>query len=96
MELCEDLQLANMRVLKAPKNGGKGSAVQRGMLAARGRYVLFADADNSTPIEEVSKLLNKLEKDGFDVAVGSRAADGARKARNLYCEKSSAAGCAGW
>jgi len=85
--LCEDLHLVNMRVLKTPKNGGKGSAVQRGMLAARGTYVLFADADNSTPIEEVSKLLNKLEKDGYDVAVGSRAAEGAEEGKKSILRK---------
>ena len=79
VELCQDLRLANMKVLIAPQNGGKGSAVQRGMLAARGKYVLFADADNSTPIEEVSKVLSKLENDGLDIAVGSRAA------RSLFC-----------
>lgn len=85
--LCEDLHLVNMRVLKAPKNSGKGSAVQRGMLAARGQYVLFADADNSTPIEEVSKLLNKLEKESFDVAVGSRAAEGAEEGKKSLLRK---------
>jgi dolichyl-phosphate beta-glucosyltransferase len=85
--LCEELHLANMKVLKAPQNGGKGSAVQRGMLTARGKYVLFADADNSTPIEEVSKLLAMLEKDGFDVAVGSRAADGAEEGKKSLLRK---------
>ncbi len=77
VKLCNDLGLVNLRVLIAPKNGGKGSAVQRGMLAANGKYILFTDADNSTPIEEVSKLLIKLDKEGFDVAVGSRAVEGA-------------------
>ena len=85
--LCEDLQLVNLRVLKTPKNGGKGSAVQRGMLAAQGQYVLFADADNSTPIEEVSKLLHKLEHEGYDVAVGSRAADGAEEGKKSLWRK---------
>ncbi len=75
--LAEGLELVNMRVLKAAQNGGKGSAVRRGVLVAEGDYVLFADADNSTPIEEVENLLNKLRYDGYDVAVGSRAADGA-------------------
>lgn len=87
VKICEDLGLVNMKVLKAPKNGGKGSAVQRGMLAAQGSYVLFADADNSTPIEEVSKLLAKLEKDGFDVAVGSRAAEGAEEGKKSFLRK---------
>ena len=85
--LCEELHLANLQVLKTPQNGGKGRAVQRGMLAARGQYVLFADADNSTPIEEVSKLLKKLESDGYEVAVGSRAADGAAEGKKSLLRK---------
>jgi dolichyl-phosphate beta-glucosyltransferase len=78
--LVEELGFVNLRVLRAPANGGKGSAVQRGMLAARGAYILFDDADNSTPIEELEKLLRKLDGEGFDVAVGSRAAAGAEEA----------------
>ncbi|MEI8344979.1 MAG: dolichyl-phosphate beta-glucosyltransferase [Candidatus Omnitrophota bacterium] len=54
------------------QNKGKGYAVRRGMLAAQGRYVLLTDADLSTPIKEVDKLLLRLES-GFDVAIGSRA-----------------------
>lgn len=80
--LVEGLGLVNARVLKAPKNGGKGSAVKRGMLAARGQYRLFADADNSTPIEEVSKLLAKIDGSQtprYDIAIGSRAAEGAQE-----------------
>ena len=75
--LVDSLEMANLRVLRASANGGKGRAVQRGMLAARGRYILFDDADNSTPIEELGKLLSKLVHDDYDIAVGSRAADGA-------------------
>lgn len=78
--LIEDLNFANVHVLKAPKNGGKGNAVQRGMLFARGDYVLFSDADNSTPIEEVGKFITALHEEGYDVAVGSRAAEGAEEA----------------
>ena len=74
--LLEDLRLPNMRVLIAERNKGKGDAVRRGMLAAEGQYVLFADADQSTPIEQFDRLLDQL-KDGYDVAVGSRAAAGA-------------------
>jgi dolichyl-phosphate beta-glucosyltransferase len=78
--LVEELGFANLRLLRAPKNGGKGSAVQRGMLAAHGKYVLFADADNSTPIEEVKKMIQALDVAGYQVAVGSRAAQGAEEA----------------
>lgn len=80
--LVEGLGLVNARVLKAPKNGGKGSAVKRGMLAARGQYRLFADADNSTPIEEVTRLLAKIDGSQtprYDIAIGSRAAEGAQE-----------------
>ena len=65
VSIAEDLELVNMRVLIAPKNGGKGSAVRRGMAAARGQYLLFADADNSTPIEEIIALIAKVEDDGL-------------------------------
>lgn len=76
IELLESLDLVNMAVLEADKNGGKGSAVRRGVLAARGRWILFADADQSTPIEQFETLLSELH-DGADVAIGSRAVDGA-------------------
>jgi glycosyltransferase involved in cell wall biosynthesis len=57
---------------------GKGYAVRTGMLAARGSYVLFSDADLATPIEEVDRLLPFLE-DGYDVAIGSREGMGAQR-----------------
>jgi dolichyl-phosphate beta-glucosyltransferase len=78
--LVRQLGLVNLRLLEAERNGGKGSAVRRGMLAARGRYCLFDDADNSTPIEELDRLLAKLREEGYDVAVGSRAVAGAEEA----------------
>lgn len=76
VELVSELGLVNLRLLVADENGGKGSAVRRGMLAARGDIVLFADADQSTPIEQFEALVAKIDE-GFDVVVGSRAADGA-------------------
>lgn len=77
VELLQNLDLVNLRVLIAEENGGKGSAVRRGMLAARGEYILFTDADNSTPIENIDAVLKKLTDEDYDVAVGSRAAEGA-------------------
>lgn len=76
-EQVEHLPLANLRLLRAEKNGGKGSAIRRGMLAAEGSYVLFTDADNSTPIEEIARLLAVLRQEECQIAVGSRAAFGA-------------------
>jgi dolichyl-phosphate beta-glucosyltransferase len=65
-----------VRLISYQPNRGKGGAVKEGMLAAAGRYVLFTDADQSTPISEVQKLLEKL-RGGFDMAIGSRAVPGA-------------------
>ena len=53
-------------------NAGKGEAVRRGVLAARGDYVLVTDADLSSPIKELDKLLAALDE-GCEVAIGSRA-----------------------
>ena len=78
--IAESLELVNLRVLRAPTNGGKGSAVRRGMAAARGQNILFADADNSTPIEEFAKLLAKINDEGYDVAIGSRGMSGGSEA----------------
>lgn len=78
-ELLEATGLANLRVVRAPANQGKGAAVRRGVMEARGRLVLFADADNSTPIEHVDDLIAAIDA-GAQVAIGSRAADGASEA----------------
>ena len=61
------------RLLRADRNRGKGAAVRRGMLAARGRYRLFSDADLSTPIQELEPMLKALQEGGYDIVIGSRA-----------------------
>jgi dolichyl-phosphate beta-glucosyltransferase len=57
---------------------GKGLAVRRGMLAATGEYRFICDADLSMPIEEVAKFLPP-QLTGYQVAIGSREAPGARR-----------------
>jgi len=52
-------------------HSGKAGAVTTGMLAAKNDYVLFADMDQATPIEELEKFLPLLNK-GYDVVIGSR------------------------
>lgn len=65
---------ARIRVLACP-HMGKGSAVRIGMLNARGRYILFMDADGAAPLAESSKLL-AAAKEGHDVVIGSRVRQG--------------------
>ncbi len=55
---------------------GKGNAVRRGMLEARGEYRFICDADLSMPIDEALKFLPPLAND-FDLAIASREAPGA-------------------
>jgi dolichyl-phosphate beta-glucosyltransferase len=57
--------------MRHPANRGKGAAVRTGMLAARGRLLMFADADGATPIDQEAKLSQAVAA-GADVAVGSR------------------------
>jgi glycosyltransferase involved in cell wall biosynthesis len=66
---------AGVRVLQNPGNRGKGYSVKHGMLEAKGEWALFTDADLSSPIGELEKLWNAVERDGAQVAVGSRAVD---------------------
>lgn len=61
------------RIFRNEPNRGKGFSVRRGVLEARGEFVLFTDADLSAPIEETDKLLAALESSRADAAVGSRA-----------------------
>jgi len=60
-----------LRLLRARRNGGKGAAIRRGCLDARGEYVFFMDADLATPPEESAPLLARLES-GADLAIGNR------------------------
>lgn len=60
-----------LRVLVERPNHGKGWAVRRGVLEAKGDRVLVTDADLSTPIGEWEKLAAA----GAPVAIGSRAVD---------------------
>ena len=62
-----------LRVVSNGVNRGKGYSVRHGVQEARGRIVLFTDADLSAPIEEADKLIEALEK--YDLAIGSRAVD---------------------
>jgi dolichyl-phosphate beta-glucosyltransferase len=68
-------EAAGVRVLAGEPNRGKGYAVRRGMLEALGARRLMTDADLSTPIEDVTRLLSALDA-GADVAIASRALAG--------------------
>lgn len=65
------LRYANLTLIEGAA-GQANQAIQKGMLAARGRFVLFEDTLDSTPIEEIRRLLPKLSREGYDLAIGCR------------------------
>lgn len=68
-------QQPEVRLLQNPGNQGKGYSVRHGMLAARGEWRLFTDADLSAPIQELDRLTAAALQSGAAVAIGSRALD---------------------
>ncbi len=60
-----------IRIHANSSNKGKGSAIRKGMLAAKGEYVLFMDADMSTPIDELDRIMTQF-REGYDIVIGSR------------------------
>lgn len=76
LEYVKKEGVSKIRVLTLKKNRGKGGAVKRGMMVARGKYLLMADADGATQFSDIQHLEHKIEsvqRDGQGVAVGSRA-----------------------
>jgi glycosyltransferase involved in cell wall biosynthesis len=63
------------RVLRYDGNRGKGYAVRFGMERSEADIIVFSDADLSTPIDELAKVVKPIENDECDVAFGSRAVD---------------------
>jgi len=64
-----------LEIIDRKENRGKGYTVREGARRARGDYILFSDADLSTPIEEVEKFLPWF-REGFEVVIGSRSLKG--------------------
>jgi len=60
----------NLKILQHAFNKGKGASVKDGVLAAKGDYILFMDADNSTNINQIKKMLPFLKS--HQVIIGSR------------------------
>lgn len=61
----------NLEVVDNLENKGKGAVVRQGLLAARGKYRIFMDADNSTTVDHVEKMWPLFEK-GYGVVIGTR------------------------
>jgi len=61
-----------LRMLRNGGNRGKGYSLKHGVLLAAGAHVLLSDADFSTPIDELPRLLSPVAAGECDLAIGSR------------------------
>lgn len=75
LKILKDLKrkYKELKVLGDSTNRGKGYAVKTGILNSQGSYVLFTDADLSTPIEELDNLFRYIKR--YEVVIGSRNID---------------------
>lgn len=62
-------------VIRYEENRGKGFAVNTGLKAVKADIAVFTDADLSTPITEIDKLVGPISAGEYDVTFGSRALD---------------------
>lgn len=76
-------QHQEINLIKNPHRG-KGYSVRTGVLNARGQFILFTDADGSTPIKEVKRLIFWLSENNFDIAIASREGTGAQRYQEPY------------
>lgn len=60
----------NYQLLNYVQNQGKGFAVRQGMLKAQGQFILFTDADFSTPLNQLDKLMSYIQD--HQIVIGSR------------------------
>jgi dolichyl-phosphate beta-glucosyltransferase len=63
-------EFPSLRIIEYAGNRGKGYAVKKGMLEARGEYRLFMDADLAVPVEFIGKILRRAAE--YEVVIGSR------------------------
>lgn len=74
-KVCAKFPEIQSKVIRYEENRGKGFAVKTGLLATQADIAIFSDADLSTPIEELHKLIKPIQDGEFDVTFGSRALD---------------------
>jgi dolichyl-phosphate beta-glucosyltransferase len=70
VKIVKNSRIKNLEIIKNKKNYWKWYSVRNGILSAKWKYILFTDADNSTPIEELDNLKKYIEK--FDIVIWSR------------------------
>ena len=78
-EAVKDLskQIKNLRIINNKENKGIGFVVRQGLLAAKGEYRLYVDADNSVSINQIENFLPYFKQD-YDILFASRKVEGSK------------------
>lgn len=69
---------SSIEIISYKKNQGKGYAVKTGMLAAKGKYRIFTDADIPFGVEVFNNMLHYLDFKEFDVCIGNRKSENSK------------------
>lgn len=71
-EVLKEIASKNKRVkaINLAKNSGQASATMCGFSFATGDYIVCGDDDGQTPFCRTNELIDKLEKENFDVVCG--------------------------
>ena len=74
----QDWKKANrvdLHLLVNERNMGKGFSIRRAVMASRGHFIIFIDADLPYELHAIEDFLNALQS-GYDLAIGSRVLPG--------------------
>lgn len=72
VSLSKKSKFNNLILLKPGSKVGKGRDVAYGMLRAKGKTIIFMDADTATPLWHISEFYEKQTQDKTDVLIGTR------------------------
>ncbi|OHA16114.1 MAG: hypothetical protein A3A10_00175 [Candidatus Tagabacteria bacterium RIFCSPLOWO2_01_FULL_42_9] len=73
------LTIHNLKLIDRVENKGKGASTKEGMLAAKGKFRIYVDADNAISIIHIEKFWPWLLEKNYDIIIGSIEAEGAVK-----------------
>ncbi|GAB4443513.1 MAG: hypothetical protein Kow0031_25770 [Anaerolineae bacterium] len=79
VELVLSLALPNVSVIHAGRDSSVADRLRKGVMAARGHYILTTEPKNLAPIEELGRLLPLLERGAYDIALGEKDSRHTRK-----------------
>ncbi len=73
VEIVKEIQSVNqkIRLLRNPRNMGKGFSIRNGILNSNGEYIIFTDIDMVYSFDNIKSVLKELHN-GYDIVVGNR------------------------